>query len=63
MPRSEPAGGFQIHEYEARGVAYLKVLWVDPREQKVRLLRYNIFAEFKAGLREGRVQINSGKYI
>ena len=63
VPRTEPDGGFQVHEYAADGLAYLKVLWTDAREQKIRLLRYHIFEQFKGAVREGRVPPDTGKFL
>ena len=55
VPRSEPNSGFQVHRLEERGVHYLKVLFRDSRECKLRLLRQMLFSEFKRALVEGRV--------
>ena len=38
------------------GVNYIKILWKDARECKLRLLRYTFFEEYKKALAEQRIR-------
>ena len=58
-PREEPAGGIQLHQLEESGVCYLKIVFRDSRDCKIRLLRYTIFEEFKRAAAEQRIRANS----
>ena len=58
-PRSEPASGFQLHSLAVSGVTYIKVLWHDARECKLRLLRYQIFEEYRKAVVEQRIRPES----
>ncbi len=58
-PRAEPQSGFQLHVLTAKGTCYIKVLWRDARECKLRALRYQIFEEFKKAVAEQRVRPDS----
>ena len=56
QPRSEPESGFQLHTLSLGGTSYVKVLWRDARECKLRLLRYTIFEEYKRAVVEQRLR-------
>ena len=59
QPRSEPVDGFQLHQLELQGCSYIKVLFKDSRECKLRLLRYMMFEEFKTAIAERRIGLES----
>ena len=53
--RTEPEQGFQLHSLIEKGVVYFKILFHDSRQCKNRELRYSLFAEYKLGIKEGRI--------
>ena len=55
-PRTEPASGFQLHRLSLHGVDYFRVMWRDARDCKLRLLRLQLFEEYKLAVAEQRIR-------